>query len=416
MEANPKHVKVRWVLIYLILISIGLTFININPQNQNFIAITYSLTVLPLCFLLLRKCDKNQISLAEIVGKFPEENIWLGLIGMAIIGMSFMVGSLMLTGSLISIALPNLLTTSNSQSYDFTPVSSPADLILQFGFMVVVAPFSEEFLFRGIILNRWIEKWGVTKALIASSCLFGILHLNVIGSSMYGLMLGILYLKYQTLWVTVFCHVINNAAVFFIFKIGSNIESKSISSEDINDPRVLLLFLGVFISAVSLLFLWLSKLRFPKGYVQPSHSTQLVSNAGYNCPSNMYASRLIGGSIITILSGLMMIQSDIYKSNFTAEPYKSLTSLNKNLVDDYKRRLEEIIVSDSVKENKIYRIKAGSNVLLLIGDIYEKESKLMKDPTAVKLAIEKSRRMKELAEKIVEDKMSFDSKILTEIK
>ncbi|NJL21927.1 MAG: CPBP family intramembrane metalloprotease, partial [Leptolyngbyaceae cyanobacterium SM1_3_5] len=77
--------------------------------------------------------------------------------------------------------------------------------------IVVVAPITEEFLFRGIILQRWAIKWGVRPALIASSIVFGVLHANFVGLSIFGLVMGLLYLKTRSLVVPIACHAFNNA-------------------------------------------------------------------------------------------------------------------------------------------------------------------------------------------------------------
>ena len=47
--------------------------------------------------------------------------------------------------------------------------------------IVLVAPVLEEFFVRGILLTRWTVKWGVPRAILASSIVFGLLHTNFIG-------------------------------------------------------------------------------------------------------------------------------------------------------------------------------------------------------------------------------------------
>jgi hypothetical protein len=59
-------------------------------------------------------------------------------------------------------------------------------------------------------LQRWTVKWGVTPALLISSLLFGILHTNVIGLFVFGLMMALLYIKTRTLIVPIACHFLNN--------------------------------------------------------------------------------------------------------------------------------------------------------------------------------------------------------------
>jgi uncharacterized protein len=419
-NTKSDYIKVRWLLLYLIpvLISLSFTtrFFEINSRTPNYTHIIYILFSIPFCWLVVRKCDENKISLGKIIGEIPKENVWLRLVGITITGMMFMLGSMITVASLMFIGLPNLLTsfsTDQSSNAVSIPVNYSASIILQFFSMAIVAPFIEELLFRGIILNRWIEKWGVTKALIASSLLFGVLHINVIGASMLGLIYGILYLKYQTLWVTFFCHALNNAIIVILI-IFSSTKSGSILPEEVDNLKIWSLLFGISLMVVSLLFLWISKLRFPQGYVQPSHRIKSISTSKYKCSSNMYIPRAIVGFVLAIFSGLTIVRSDVYKSIFTAEPYRSLTSANKDKVDSYVKRLTELIESNDIKSIE-HRKKSSVNALLLLVNIYEEESRSTRDFSKAKLAAQKSQKIKEIATNIANGKVSLNSKIIKEI-
>jgi hypothetical protein len=70
----------------------------------------------------------------------------------------------------------------------------------------------EEFIFRGILLNRFAAKWGVTTAIIFSSVLFGLAHMSI-----YALALGtgwifvcLLYIKTKSMLVPIAFHAMNN--------------------------------------------------------------------------------------------------------------------------------------------------------------------------------------------------------------
>ena len=77
---------------------------------------------------------------------------------------------------------------------------------------VFIAPIMEEFVFRGMILNRLIVKIGVQKAVIISSIIFGALHGEaIVGASLFGVVMGLLYLHTQSLWAPILLHVANNA-------------------------------------------------------------------------------------------------------------------------------------------------------------------------------------------------------------
>jgi putative effector of murein hydrolase LrgA (UPF0299 family) len=108
----------------------------------------------------------------------------------------------------------------------FSAVSDTAVPIVYNSFLIVllimVAPVVEETLFRGLILQRWGTKWGLTAGIIGSSLLFGILHLNVVGLSMFGIVMAVLYLKTKTLWLPIGVHALNNAAVILVSFLPDN--------------------------------------------------------------------------------------------------------------------------------------------------------------------------------------------------
>lgn len=88
--------------------------------------------------------------------------------------------------------------------------------ILNFISLVVVGPIIEEFVFRGMLLHRWSGKWGMNRAILFSSFLFGILHPDLIGAFAFGLAMSVLYLRTKTLVVPMICHALNNLLVWLI--------------------------------------------------------------------------------------------------------------------------------------------------------------------------------------------------------
>jgi len=77
---------------------------------------------------------------------------------------------------------------------------------------VVVAPVAEELIFRGYLLNLWAARWGVWPALIVSSLVFGLFHWErAVFAAPIGLILGLVYLRYDSLWPGIFLHAAYNA-------------------------------------------------------------------------------------------------------------------------------------------------------------------------------------------------------------
>ena len=80
----------------------------------------------------------------------------------------------------------------------------------------VAAPgFGEEFLFRGYIQTRLGQRWPRLLALLVTSLLFGVLHMDPVQSTMavfLGLWLGEVADRTGSIWPAVAGHAFNNAA------------------------------------------------------------------------------------------------------------------------------------------------------------------------------------------------------------
>lgn len=76
---------------------------------------------------------------------------------------------------------------------------------------VLVAPFAEELIFRGYLLNLWAARWGLWPAVIVSSLVFGLLHwTQAVFAAPIGFVLALVYLRYDSLWPGIFLHAVYN--------------------------------------------------------------------------------------------------------------------------------------------------------------------------------------------------------------
>lgn len=82
--------------------------------------------------------------------------------------------------------------------------------------LAVLPPLVEEWVFRGVLLRRWSEKYSRKKAIWWSSILFGLLHTDPIGATVFGVVMCCLYLYSGSLWVPIVCHALNNLACWFL--------------------------------------------------------------------------------------------------------------------------------------------------------------------------------------------------------
>ena len=101
----------------------------------------------------------------------------------------------------------------------FTPTVST------FIMVVVIAPFGEEILMRGVILRGLLTSMSPTKAIVWSSLLFAIIHLNpwqALPAFIIGLFLGWMYYKTRSIWPSIFIHLVNNLLAFIGITIADS--------------------------------------------------------------------------------------------------------------------------------------------------------------------------------------------------
>jgi hypothetical protein len=219
---NPfLNFKARSLLLVGFLISLatgfafGLlsSFSGLNPQDPIFVPIIYTLTFVFLSLWARHRLHRLQINFKHIIGHLPDNYPWLPTVAIVIAILLFSLGSGHLFFYGLSFYAPRLVESLLKQKTFLSDSETFAPLLynlLTVVVVTVVAPLTEELIFRGILLHRWSAKWGITSALLISALLFAVLHANIIGLFVFGLMMALLYIKTRTLIVPILCHSLNN--------------------------------------------------------------------------------------------------------------------------------------------------------------------------------------------------------------
>lgn len=100
---------------------------------------------------------------------------------------------------------------------------SSGDLVVALFTVALVAPLTEEFLFRGLLLRGFARRWGAGPGLFLSSALFALFHLNpwqAPTAFLAGLFLGWLVLKTGSLWYPLVVHALFNALPVVLSALG----------------------------------------------------------------------------------------------------------------------------------------------------------------------------------------------------
>lgn len=92
----------------------------------------------------------------------------------------------------------------------------------------VLAPLSEECLFRGMIERKLLEtNWNPWYAIVISSLLFALLHMDPFVSLITfisGLLMGWIYYRTRNIWLTIFMHAFNNTFASVMDLLGDNFD------------------------------------------------------------------------------------------------------------------------------------------------------------------------------------------------
>ena len=110
----------------------------------------------------------------------------------------------------------------------------------------LVAPFLEEMLFRGIILRGLLGKYSPLNAILLSSALFGLIHMNIYqipGAFIFGCFLGWLFYASRSLWPCIFAHAFYNAGAYVFSSSYPDLELNNVG---INITSLLLSAVGLF--------------------------------------------------------------------------------------------------------------------------------------------------------------------------
>ncbi|MFK7804701.1 MAG: lysostaphin resistance A-like protein [Anaerolineae bacterium] len=177
-----------------------------------FLLLLYSLGATLLAFLIPyfgMNAIRKRHSLAKLgLGAMPEGWVWpsigLGVAG-ALVRMAIGAGLLLLFPALEEGAEELAEMFAFEQTWQMLVIGLAASLIV---------PVYEEIFFRGLIHNGIGNRLGVWGTIIASSALFGLFHgfpIQIITAFLFGLIVGWLYEKTNSLWPAIICHVTNNA-------------------------------------------------------------------------------------------------------------------------------------------------------------------------------------------------------------
>ncbi|WP_167882025.1 CPBP family intramembrane glutamic endopeptidase [Leptospira montravelensis] len=139
----------------------------------------------------------------------------------------------------------------------------PKYILSSFLVLCIVAPLSEELMFRGLLLKGFLQNYSKINSIILTALLFSIMHLNPLqffGTFIFGILAAIILIKTENLFLTIYFHAIFNFLPWFVINF-TNLKIKGFS--DIIEPSEILRsknlqpiwfdFLGIILFSIGIL-------------------------------------------------------------------------------------------------------------------------------------------------------------------
>lgn len=197
--------------------------INKVLESSNYILLASSIVTV-LIFLLIYKVRKKNFKEELQIVKTIKSNIIIALaLGLSAWLFNVCVLSLVQEAGLFKehfLIMENILSPLNEGSLFIS--------ILTVG---IIVPFTEEFIFRGVIFNTLNKNISILWTIIIQALLFGLFHGNLIQSTyttLLGLVFGYITYKTKSLWPAVVMHMINNTISTISPLVLKNIPSTTI--------------------------------------------------------------------------------------------------------------------------------------------------------------------------------------------
>lgn len=264
ISAAFANIKLRsfflWMLLgaFVVVVPLYLFLNDGSVSDSIFTVCTDSLVFFAFPLLWLSYKMKHQNLQFRSFLDRPMKWDWKLIILVTVMGMLFSYGISTIEFYILSYVTPNYIinilnTDRTIDHYNlFTTIFSIVSAC-------VFAPIMEELIFRGFFLNRLSYKWGIRKAVLISSIVFGLGHSDVLGATLFGITMCLIYIKTRSLLVGMVVHSLNNLTVSMIQLMGpADVNHAQIQLSDLQSiPDLIYAIIAVLISLIWFIpFIW----------------------------------------------------------------------------------------------------------------------------------------------------------------
>lgn len=185
--------------------------VNEIAGKLNYILLISSIVTV-LIFLIIYAIRKKKLTEEILLKKTKPMNMVIAVL----IGTSVWLFN---SGILVLLQLNGLLMEQFQGMNEILNPLTEGNLFIMVLTIGIVAPFAEEFLFRGVIYRTLSKNISIPVTIIIQGVLFGIYHANLIQgvyASLLGIIFGFITHKTQSLWPAIIAHMTNNTIAVII--------------------------------------------------------------------------------------------------------------------------------------------------------------------------------------------------------
>ena len=281
-------------------------FTKILENYTGILLVANLLTILCIClgYTLKKKSPVRELDIKGVG--------IMRYIGIAVFGMALQIFVLV---TLNFIPFPEVIYTEHSTA--FSPISGTDNIALELFSIGIVTGIAEEIVYRGMVLKYLKRVIHPVAAIIISALVFGLAHsstLSMIYATVVGLVLGALYVKFDSLVPAMVCHVFFNMTSSLLTKMPENSG---------------LLVLGLYIASIFLVF------RLGKGFFvkYPTVSDLLFDSKGRIKPRNAEEAAVIS-EMNSLKANGVITEADLNRLEISWERAKKSTPKKMEIKPD----------------------------------------------------------------------------------
>lgn len=160
--------------------------------------------------------------------------------------------------NLVGLLAPELMESYHDAAQSVDTGKSAFSLVLSFIALVIVAPVTEELVYRNMAIANMNSRLSSVASILISSLIFGLFHGNfvwMIYAGGIGILFGFLYVKSQSILVSLVVHIGFNLLGYIYSVLGNFVNGSAVTV--VNNVSFCLIIMSLIGAPLVFLWIWL---------------------------------------------------------------------------------------------------------------------------------------------------------------